>query len=58
MSAFCILLGWIMIQVVMVSDFNLLHFVCSVMGIALIIFGRLLLQGEFGAHTTRSRLFK
>jgi len=38
----CILLGWIMIQVAMVKDFNLLHFVCAAIGIVLLMSGRIL----------------
>jgi hypothetical protein len=45
----CILLGWIVIQVAMLRDFNLLHAVCSATGIILIIIGWKLRQE---AHIT------
>ena len=35
-----VLIGWILIQVVMVRDFNLLHAICIVIGFILFIAGR------------------
>lgn len=37
-----ILLGWILIQVMLVRDFNLLHFICLVFGVLLVTIGWLL----------------
>lgn len=39
----CILTGWILVQVAMVRDFNLLHFIFLMVGLLLIFFGKKLL---------------
>jgi hypothetical protein len=38
----CILLGWIIIQMILVQDFNWMHFVCLVMGSVLVVAGGVL----------------
>jgi hypothetical protein len=47
----CILFGWIVIQVFMLRDFNLLHAVCSAAGIILITIGWKLRQKVLMADT-------
>lgn len=47
----CLLTGWIAIQVWMVNDFNLLHFVCGTTGILLILTGRALNRKIHNSNT-------
>lgn len=36
----CLLTGWIIIQVILVRDFNWLHFIILIIGLLLMIFGK------------------
>ena len=42
----CILLGWIVIQMLMLRDVNWLHIVCGLSGLAWMVMGFLLIKGK------------